>query len=41
MSCRKNKHKVVPSIALSGSTLSAFDDMSVEDPDFLYIQCKG
>ncbi|KAL1811498.1 hypothetical protein ACET3Z_021563 [Daucus carota] len=35
---RKNKHTVVPSIAFSGSTISAFDDVSVEDPDFLYIQ---
>ncbi|XP_074383489.1 uncharacterized protein LOC141725026 isoform X2 [Apium graveolens] len=35
---RKYKHKIVPSIALSGSTISAFDDVSVEDPDFLYIQ---
>ncbi|WOG99416.1 hypothetical protein DCAR_0518764 [Daucus carota subsp. sativus] len=38
MGCRKNKHKVVPSNALSGSTISAFDDVSFEDPDFLYIQ---
>lgn len=35
---RKYNHKIVPSIALSGSTISAFDDVSVEDPDFLYIQ---
>lgn len=35
---RKYKHKIVPSIAISGSTISAFDDVSVEDPDFLYIQ---
>lgn len=41
MGCRKYKHKIVPSIAISGSTISAFDDVSVEDPDFLYIQCKG
>lgn len=33
---RKYKHKIVPSIAISGSTISAFDDVSVEDPDFLH-----
>lgn len=25
---------------LSGSTVTAFDDVSVEDPDFAAIQCK-
>ncbi|KAL1810829.1 hypothetical protein ACET3Z_020894 [Daucus carota] len=42
MNCARggNMHDAygVPSIALSGSTLSALDDVSVEDPDFLYIQ---
>ncbi|WOH05146.1 hypothetical protein DCAR_0624560 [Daucus carota subsp. sativus] len=34
----ENRAYGVPSIALSGSTLSALDDVSVEDPDFLCIQ---
>lgn len=35
---RKHNHKIVPSMELSGSTILAFDDVSVEDPDFLCIQ---
>lgn len=35
---RNRKHQIVPSIALSGSTISAFEDVSVDDPDFIFIQ---
>ncbi|RAL40179.1 hypothetical protein DM860_008319 [Cuscuta australis] len=35
---RKTKHKIVSSIALAGSTAAAFDDVLIEDPDFLAIQ---
>ncbi|XP_059317011.1 uncharacterized protein LOC132067724 isoform X1 [Lycium ferocissimum] len=35
---RSRKHRIVPSVVLSGSTIAAFDDVSVEDPDFATIQ---
>ncbi|KAG5603747.1 hypothetical protein H5410_025239 [Solanum commersonii] len=35
---RSRKHRIVPSVVLSGSTIAAFDDVSVEDPDFVTIQ---
>lgn len=39
-SYRNPKHQITPSVALSGSLFGAFDDVSVEDPDFGSIQCK-
>lgn len=38
---RNPKHRIVPSMLLAGSLLCAFDDVSVEDPDFWYIQGEG
>ncbi|KAK4758802.1 hypothetical protein SAY87_020103 [Trapa incisa] len=35
---RNPKRRIVPTISLSGSTIPAFDDVGVEDPDFSYIQ---
>lgn len=35
---RSRKHRIVPSVMLSGSTIAAFDDVSVDDPDFATIQ---
>ncbi|KAF8399178.1 hypothetical protein HHK36_015043 [Tetracentron sinense] len=35
---RNLKHRIVPSILLSGSVVGAFDDVSTEDPDFCSIQ---
>ncbi|XP_049365011.1 uncharacterized protein LOC125829848 [Solanum verrucosum] len=35
---RSRKYRIVPSVVLSGSTIAAFDDVSVEDPDFATIQ---
>lgn len=35
---RNQKHRIVPSISLSGSVIAAFDDLGVEDPDFESIQ---
>ncbi|KAM7464385.1 hypothetical protein LguiA_032506 [Lonicera macranthoides] len=35
---RNPKHRIVPSVALLGSTIVAFDDVNVEDPDFISIQ---
>ncbi|KZV38243.1 hypothetical protein F511_36864 [Dorcoceras hygrometricum] len=35
---RSRKHQVIPSAALSGSSIIAFDDVSSQDPDFEYIQ---
>jgi hypothetical protein len=32
--------RIVPNKLTSGSIQSAFDDVNVDDPDFLYIQCK-
>uniref|UniRef100_A0A2N9J883 SLH domain-containing protein n=1 Tax=Fagus sylvatica TaxID=28930 RepID=A0A2N9J883_FAGSY len=36
---RNPKHRIFPAISLSGSTVAAFDDIRVEDPDFESIQC--
>jgi hypothetical protein len=38
---RNQKHRIVPSISLSGSVIAAFDDLGVEDPDFESIQGKA
>lgn len=35
---RNPMHQISPSVALSGSIFSAFDDVSIEDPDFGSIQ---
>ncbi|XP_038706109.1 uncharacterized protein LOC120001735 [Tripterygium wilfordii] len=35
---RNPKHKIVPSVLLSGSVTTAFDDMGIDDPDFESIQ---
>lgn len=35
---RNAKHKIVPTVALSGSTITAFDDVPLCDPDFESIQ---
>ncbi|KAI6676986.1 hypothetical protein NL676_037782 [Syzygium grande] len=35
---RNPKRRIVPSLSLSGSEVAAFDDVSVEDPDFGAIQ---
>ncbi|XP_044491120.1 uncharacterized protein LOC123215118 isoform X2 [Mangifera indica] len=35
---RSPKHRIVPSISLSGSVVAAFNDVDVEDPDFEFIQ---
>ncbi|KAL3831088.1 hypothetical protein ACJIZ3_019890 [Penstemon smallii] len=35
---RSRKHRIIPSAALCGSRITAFDDIEVEDPDFEHIQ---
>ncbi|MFS7993405.1 putative S-layer domain-containing protein [Helianthus anomalus] len=35
---RNPRHRILPSVALAGSTVNAFNDISAEDPDFEYIQ---
>ncbi|KAJ0038303.1 hypothetical protein Pint_23346 [Pistacia integerrima] len=35
---RSPKHRIVPSVSLSGSVVAAFNDVDVEDPDFESIQ---
>ncbi|KAM7271847.1 hypothetical protein ACFE04_031061 [Oxalis oulophora] len=35
---RNPKYRIVPSILLSGSIISAFDDVAIGDPDFKHIQ---
>ncbi|XP_052199537.1 uncharacterized protein LOC127806349 isoform X3 [Diospyros lotus] len=35
---RNPKRRIIPSVALSGSIFTAFDDVKVEDPDFVSIQ---
>ncbi|XP_062160060.1 uncharacterized protein LOC133867343 [Alnus glutinosa] len=35
---RNSKYRIIPAISLSGSTVAAFDDIGVEDPDFGSIQ---
>lgn len=37
---RNRKLRIVPSAALSGSTVPAFNDVNIDDPDFEHIQCK-
>ncbi|KAJ0677910.1 hypothetical protein HanOQP8_Chr12g0442011 [Helianthus annuus] len=37
---RNPRHRILPSVALAGSTVNAFNDISAEDPDFEYIQGK-
>jgi hypothetical protein len=37
---RNPKYRIIPAISLSGSTVAAFDDIGVEDPDFGSIQGK-
>lgn len=37
--CRRQRHRILPPAALSGSTVAAFDDVNVGDPDFVNIQC--
>lgn len=37
---RSPKHRIVPSVLLSGSINAAFDDICAEDPDFGFIQGK-
>jgi len=32
--------RIVPSKLTSGAVQCAFDDVNIDDPDFLYIQCK-
>ncbi|XP_027151476.1 uncharacterized protein LOC113751611 [Coffea eugenioides] len=36
---RSQRHRILSSASLSGSTVMAFDDVNVEDPDFMHIQC--
>ncbi|KAK8511831.1 hypothetical protein V6N13_029419 [Hibiscus sabdariffa] len=38
---RNPRHRIVPSIALSGSETAAFDDVGADDPDFESIQGKA
>ena len=38
--CRNPKHRIGPSVSLSGSIFAAFDDVSIDDPDFGSIQGK-
>ncbi|XP_025811625.1 uncharacterized protein LOC112889284 isoform X2 [Panicum hallii] len=38
---RKRMQRIVPNKLTSGSIQSAFDDVNVDDPDFLYIQSLG
>ncbi|XP_057485945.1 uncharacterized protein LOC130772243 isoform X2 [Actinidia eriantha] len=35
---RNPRHRIVPSVLLSGSIFAAFDDVSIDDPDFESIQ---
>ncbi|GFZ21315.1 hypothetical protein Acr_29g0004770 [Actinidia rufa] len=35
---RNPKHQIIPSVLLSGSIFAAFDDVSIDDPDFGSIQ---
>ncbi|CAN8266531.1 unnamed protein product [Cochlearia groenlandica] len=36
---RNPKHRIVPAVALAGTSIQAFDDVHTKDPDFQYIQC--
>lgn len=37
---RNPKHRIAPIVSLSGSVVTAFDDIGIEDPDFASIQGK-
>lgn len=37
---RNPMHRIVPAVALAGSSIPAFDDINTADPDFEYIQGK-
>jgi hypothetical protein len=37
---RSRKHKINPSVLVTESVISAFDDVEINDPDFWCIQCK-
>jgi len=38
---RNPMHRIVPAVALAGSSIPAFDDINTSDPDFEYIQGKN
>jgi hypothetical protein len=38
--CRKKMQRIVPNKLTSGTVQCAFDDVNIDHPDFLYIQCK-
>lgn len=38
LSCRNPKYKIITTAALSGSVISAYDDVKIGDPDFDSIQ---
>uniref|UniRef100_A0A0A9DM14 SLH domain-containing protein n=1 Tax=Arundo donax TaxID=35708 RepID=A0A0A9DM14_ARUDO len=38
---RKRMHRITPNKLTSGSVHNAFDDVNIDDPDFLYIQSLG
>jgi len=38
LSSRNPKHRIAPIVSLSGSVVTAFDDISIDDPDFQSIQ---
>lgn len=38
--CRKRIQRIVPNKLTSGAVHNAFDDVNIDDSDFLYIQCK-
>lgn len=35
---RNPKHRIVPAVALAGSSIPAFEDVTTTDPDFEHIQ---
>jgi len=41
LSSRNPKHRIAPILSLSGSVVTAFDDIRVDDPDFRSIQGKN
>lgn len=38
---RNSEYRIAPIVSLSGSVVTAFDDVSVEDSDFRYIEGKN
>lgn len=38
---RKRRHRIIPNLLICGSVESAFDDVNLDDSDFLYIQSLG